>query len=511
MTPTRIAIVSEPLNVVTDPRIGVDPISEEDQGAKLQHAIDLAAPVPGTHQIYIPARCRVFCHQELLVPSGSGNYPVQIVGAGRGTSNNTLSAPSSLVFNQDLGAGKYAIKYAGGPIEIRDLTITGPNLGGPLTGATMSAMHGLLASGQTLLHRVNVGGFDVGVEVISDHVYFRDCDFGANGWGMDWADFHAPQAFPTAGDVLFDHVNLAGQKKGSIRIAHTNSIIGARFRSCHFGYAPYGIYRYTAAGSPNPEAPSPMQSVVFETCPFESCGHAAIYDNHTSRGFWSFAIDQGGVVNTPDGGFAWAGEPTNLANFEVGTAQFIMHDPQVPPAIGLPIIRAAGITLRADTWTGLASAIANNPSTTKPFVISGAYNPSGTETTEFVLGRGLVGTQTGGARVADTAITRGDLLMLSNFSHVKPYDGTAPPVGFAANTCVQGDVCVFFTRSSANGAAVCANKTAVAAFGAYIFVKPDPANAGGVIAATGPTDGLVVGAVKGVLNASTTTQVWATV
>lgn len=106
-------------------------------------------------------------------------------------------------------------------------------------------------------------------------------------------------------------------------------------------------------------------------------------------------------------------------------------------------------------------------------------------------GGGVQGT----AYQASGAVSKYDLLEFTGYSQVRPWQG-GMPVGFALNDAASaGDTVMVGTRGRAGNYGV-KNKSgsSTGGFTAY-YLKPDPANAGGVLAASSITDGPIVGRV----------------
>lgn len=421
-----------------------------------------------------------------------------------------------LQFPTDLGAGQYALApVASFAMNYSGLRIVGPATG-TTTGVSPAAMSGILIPSQCFVRNVAVSGFHAGVECIGDHMTFADFDFRGNGYAVNFADFHPPQQTSTGGDILFERGLLTSCTLASVGLADTNCVLGARFRTVHFGYAPYGIKRY-ATGNTTGNLPRDFafDYAVLESCPFESCGHAAIYDE-AGGALWSMTLDIGGAVNVPDPNFAVSGEPTDLATFEVGSAAFTFANQEMPlpgPG-GRPLIRAeTSIACSAPSCNTAAGWLAAGPTTNRLFEITAAYNSNGSELREVVLGRAAPGVHHASASVAHAAVTRGDLLEHVGYGHVQPYSGSAGShiAGFALHTVPLGTPVCFAMHSPVNGGAHGANKTASAIPGNRLL-KPDPANSGGVIAASGPSDGPIVGSSDpGGIGAGITAQIRASV
>lgn len=153
---------------------------------------------------------------------------------------------TTLKFSVDRGVGTWAIK--GGALEtdlyfwrFRHIAIVGPGLpsatkGDPLVniiGGANTAMAGIWAGSRSRYAHGGVSGFDVGVQIMGNHIAFTEWDCPNNRDNVFWA-----QAYGNSGDVFFNNCNLSAAERSNMRIANY-TLATFTMTKGHLGLCPY--------------------------------------------------------------------------------------------------------------------------------------------------------------------------------------------------------------------------------------------------------------------------------
>lgn len=537
-----------------DPRIGVTYGSTDDQGGKIQAALDLAVTADGGC-VFVDGV--VYSHQELVWPIG--RY-TRLLGAGAGDWIN--NSPAAIVFPNDLGAGSYALRV---PLNSEAYRIEKLGFFGPASSNTIgdmpADMYGFYTPTRGSLEDVTIRGFGAGVGLINDHQEFHSCDFRGNGYGID----HMDNPAGGLGDLLFFRCFLTDQLRASIAVASTNSIANAWYTQGHCGAAPFGIYRYQAlvpatgsngnnqltgvdvaytptvgmtvhgpqsAAETDSTSPIPagttitnvagtagnwtltmsanangavtqvelarrgtvVQGVTFNRHSFEYCGNAMFYDE-VGGGSWEFVIDGNAEFGT-GGSAKWPGKPTPMANIHAdsvdGTWRGNAPSPQSDAPLQ-PYVSAKSARVRIENPQTFFDAVA--VSGHKSFKVRDGG--LGDKYNDCLIGQRVPGSGGIGLsmKIADETIAKGTLLEeCSDIANVRAYRSAATPgrvCGVALADYDPGDVVVYATQGQRNGLVV--RNSSGSTITNQALLKPDPAHNGCVTAATGPTDGPIVG------------------
>jgi hypothetical protein len=475
----RVHIQREYLNV-TDPRVGIVMGDSSNQGAKLQAALDLAATTPNATDrcVYIPAG-KIVSHQSIVMPDAS----IRLLGAGAGAS--LTDSITVIHYPNDLGAGEYglSLEHIGPVYHVEKLTLVGPGAGVTTPGQLPALMYGMYCPTRLYIEDVRITGFGAGIGVINDHQEWHAVDLRGNGYGMDWID----NPVGGLGDHYLHRCNLSDQTRAGIAVSSSNTIANARMIQCQFGNSPFGFYRYAVAA----ERSTSLIGVVLDNCSFTNCGNATIYDelNHGIHGMVFDSCVETGTFSGP----LWPGKPTNLASVDVGYASFHWRDCEIPYSATRRHISARKIgNTRIDHFSfEEMNAVGAKPFHIKPEEL-GDVECNGVELGTALRGAGGV---TASMRVANEAISKGDLVEMYSYARVQKSRANqySQIVGVAAYDCSANEVCVYLTQvDSAN---LLVHNLTGNAIPTGTLLKPDPAHQGGVMAASGPGDGLIVGRV----------------
>lgn len=220
-----------------DERIGVVYGDASDQGAKVQAALDYAGALHSDHPgtVFVGGPVPNMGTTELTTQSLG--RPVRILGADMGASD----VGSYLKWPTDLGPGKYCGKL-GNNWRVENLLTLGPGSSSPTDGGDLpSEMGGWLCPTRGIMRDVNVTGFRSGVAVLNDHQEWHSCDFGGNGYAMEWID----NATGGLGDQVIHRCFTTSCTRASFGISSSNTIANARFTgNGHSGGSPFCIHRY---------------------------------------------------------------------------------------------------------------------------------------------------------------------------------------------------------------------------------------------------------------------------
>ncbi len=253
---------------LTDPRIGIKMDSSEDQGQRLQDAVDLAATARGEGVLRLnPGTVQV--NREIVAPKET-QLPALI---GVAAASGAISGRGSVLqWTKDLGEGRFAIKPRQGPGGwlLQDFEAAGPGQVRKI-GQDACKMDGLLFPGKGYAHGVLSHQFRANGVVLDDHQQWHSCDFGAGSYGLLWAS----EENDGLGDHLIVRTHLESCSKAAIGVRSSSAILQARFIQCHIGLSPFSIYRF-ASGTTDKTVF--LFGVFFDNCSFEDAGSAIIFD-----------------------------------------------------------------------------------------------------------------------------------------------------------------------------------------------------------------------------------------
>jgi hypothetical protein len=475
----RVHIQREYLNV-TDPRVGVVMGSGSDQGAKLQTALNLAEATQADSTVFIPPG-KIISHQQLNMPNRSS----RLLGAGAG--EDLADGISVIHFPNDLGAGTYGLHLAsaGYQYTIEKLMLAGPGAGTVTAVGTLpAAMYGMSNFQRCIITDVRILGFGAGIAVLNDHQEWHSVDLRGNGYGMDWL----PNPVGGLGDHYFDRCNFSDQTRAGFAVADNNTIANGRFISCQFGDSPYAFMRYATS---NPRSTF-LIGVAFDNCSFVNCANAIIFDEaglsnvQGNIGIILDAMHEAGTFTGP----AWGAR--RPAAIDVYSAGIHFRGCAMPLFAGKYTVAASFISVTDDYFDFETM----NTLGTKPFYAS-TVNANHTVANNQ-LGLGLRGTGGvgGSVLVANETVNKGDLLEMVSYTSVQRCrsNGYSQIVGIAAHSANVGEACVFLTQ--ANTPSLLVHNKSASGIPDGSLLKPDPANPGGVIVASDPSDGPIIGRVN---------------
>jgi hypothetical protein len=467
------------------------PVYHVQDYSSVQAAIDAAEAGTGSQQyggraggivLFPPG---IFTMTAELTVSGTSGVILQ--GAGKNA--------TQLKWSSDLGAGKYALKpladHYNGTV-IRDMTFTGPLVGTVQVGVRSVNMHGILQIGRMILENVDCGGFNAGLVAASNHTTTRLSNFEANYYGL-----YRILGNGTNGDNVYDCCDFGANAMASLAVAGDVAIDGDEFRRCHMGFTPYGIYGETKIGGNL----NMLQGSRFYTSVFEQVGNSCIKSQDRARAVNGVNFHE--VANVAfQVGSHLAGEPNTavidvLAIYNCQEMQFASSQGAAPGTAGYSeaVIRTAGSSKDFNRVQIVRSNLYLQ--TTVPYLICTGGDTAGLPVSgcgsTFIEDPTSDGSSVSGVfyRSVSVACTAGDLLMDNGAGLARPYDSTVAtiphwPVGFCFVTRALNDIVEVVTSGQ-----MTVSSTGTIAAGK--LVKPDSANVGKVVAATGWADGPIVG------------------
>lgn len=247
------------------------------QAAIAAAAITGGTIVGGSHR-YIMTQTGATIDTLVIPPCNSGGTPqVNIVGVG--------SFSTYLVWNRDLGTGKFAIccgdvtgtpgnglgRY-GNAFEgtFANFQIVGP-ASDPSYGTLGSNMSGMAWGAKRNMESVRATKFYAGFDIVGDHSTLSNCS--ADGCHYGW--YFSNPSSALFGDIIF--INCTAGLAGWAALAiHGSASIACEFHTCFFGTSPYGIFM-EAGSIANSTA---LLGCLFDRCMFEFCGNACIWDDY---------------------------------------------------------------------------------------------------------------------------------------------------------------------------------------------------------------------------------------
>jgi hypothetical protein len=241
----QIVVLREDLDL-DDPRIGVVYDTTVNQAAKVQAALDMAAN-SGGGTVLVGGRVRMGNTSLSWPQSGAGKGAVWLRGVGVGAEYS--ESPAALWWDSDTSSAtplpgdhantQFGIRTSTNTLawRVSDICLQGPGDVVPI-GSMPCKMYGFFSANRGSMENVNMSRWGAAVGIINDHQNYADCDFGGNGYGVDFMDNFGGGL----GDMLFRRINLSGQYRASIALSASNCIANARFLgNGHCGAAPYGI------------------------------------------------------------------------------------------------------------------------------------------------------------------------------------------------------------------------------------------------------------------------------
>jgi hypothetical protein len=458
--PRNVKVVHEEL-WLTDPRIGIKMDSSEDQGQRLQDAVDLAATArgegvlrlnPGTVQV----NREIVAPKETQLPALIGVAPASGAISGRG---------SVLQWTKDLGPGKFAIKPRQGPGGwlMQDFEAAGPGQVRKI-GQDACKMDGLLFPGKGYAHGVLSHQFRANGVVLDDHQQWHACDFGAGSYGLLWAS----EENDGLGDHLIVRTHLESCTKAAIGVRSSSAILQARFIQCHIGLSPFSIYRF-ASGTTDKTVF--LFGVFFDNCSFEDAGSAIIFDEVGGSAVQNLVFDSP-PFTALNSGYAWRDKkPQAMLDFgSTGVQGLHWRNGGAGPMENLPLLRSQSYTtVRMDDW----GDILRNPR--NRVFASGAREISG-----VVFGVGGAGGDLGSALIASERLSRGDVLEPDGPYGCRKAHGELPACGVAIADVGRGDVAIMAQAGRGVRPRVSSGSIASGS-----LLAPSPRDPGAVVAARG--------------------------
>jgi hypothetical protein len=262
-----------------------------------------------------------------------------------------------------------------------------------------------------------------------------------------------------------------------------------------------------------------MDGVTFQHYSFEYCNHTAIYDEPLTGSF-SYVYDPPAESSTggaPINGPEWTGKPLGLPGVYVGTLGKVhLRGGDMTAQDGRPQWGARQFTdLRVDNWRTIRDHFANPGVDYRPVeIIDTAGAPKFSPPIQAIsLGIHTPGSGAplGFVSEASGAIAQFDLLEHVAYNRVRVSTNTinANIAGVAAHAAADGEPVVVDVEGNSSSTKVRNKSGGSIASGARL--KPDPSNAGGVIAVTADGDRSVGIAYDGAIAAGTSGRAWLTV
>jgi hypothetical protein len=500
-------VVDEALNI-TDPRIGAVMNSDTDQSQKIVDAVALAAQTLNG-AVQIPPGYLNVPTLSLVVPN---TRTVPIRGAG---GNGELRAATVLKTQVErpggsiaLGSGR-VISVGGGsfPYHLEGFCLYGPRLGAGVKGSLPAQFDAIRASGRGTIRDVTAIGYRAGIQPINDQHTIDNCNLQGNGFALDWGS-----GSTGIGDTSVRKSRLNGCTLASVGVAQDSAgLSGVQFDiGCHLGTSPFAFYRYAVSGAPS--VTGWIAGLYLNWVATEYLGNGFMYDEVGDGSVDLVKIvgqggGQWGMFN-PD--MVWAAMP-QLAAWHTGQSfsQISVKDGHLwsdstdsrPTMLARSFSdirwefpRNSGVQL-----TGISPGarwFAHIDDTVNPSAIRGISVGSRDSSAEHYTA----------AKVVTGPIEQYDLLAASAEYGVKVHTGAATDkaVGVAMHPAATNKIAHMATRGRVSHVKM-RNKTA-SQINNGSLLKPDPANPGGVIAATGFGDGQIVGRALANIAAGTVNQ-----
>lgn len=340
-------------------------------------------------------------------------------------------------------------------------------------GSYPAQMRGIRWGGSMKLTNVRVSGFMCGLSCEGDHQIIRDSYIQGNGIGC----YIPAIAGMSIGDQRFDRAIFDGNYVAHIAVgAQAGASDGyggqilddACFTKTHFAGGPFAFYVFPGAAA-NTTA---FSTLTMAGGDFEAIGNMIAYDEGGNRTWSNFVIDNC-VCSYDDNHRNWS-YPGDVS---IDVGNFYTFRINGYPAVGK---RSAGaIRARQDCGTcsmESPSPISANP--TVPFLTTPVLNA-------FTASDGDVFfelCQNG------PAVSANDLVLQDTAARGVIKGTSGKPVGVALHAVTPASNAALGIQ---RGNLATVNSTGTINRGDY--VKPDPSNAGKVVASTGWSDGPIVG------------------
>jgi hypothetical protein len=376
------------------------------------------------------------------------------------------------------------------------LVLTAPYAGTSGSGKTWAlsgdqgGMDGIQMQANSYLQSVVISNFRSGIRCFGfdhgtfDHLYINNC----------WYGISIDSSASNGGDCVFDRVTFTGMGRACVETSNS-SLSASSWKDCHFFGSPVGFW-VTAATLGNP--------LVFYRTSFEQLGNAVVYNSAgasgTTFGFVSADTSTGLTGNSitlaspaADGGIGvgvFYSDPAVASNWEFHG--YLPWVSSVSPAfVGkwTPSSNGSGMNLHNQTITA------------SPLFGASAVGDASDHVywdNIVVVGGGTVAML---STVAAGTVSKGDLLEKSgNLLRQYQTAGAAPWAIALENDNGTAKV-LYMCAIQGNVVQINVQPGNTVAAGAYL--KPDGVNHGRVVAATGFSDGPIVGIAYEANNAST--------
>lgn len=472
----------------TDPRIGGVMGSADDQLARLQAWIALAASAQTNASARLPPGRVVVSSDGNLTLAGLPR-PIKIAGCGTGDQSST-GAVSAIKWNIDRGANKYALSLdTGYAPQIEDIALVGPGTNTAI-GTPPCNMDGVEVTGRMQMRNVLITKFNAACGVLNDHHRWIMCDFRGNGSALDF------KANPTGGigDEFIFNCHLEDQRQASIKIHSDAAITFLQIHQGHLGMAPYAIWRYGSVGGSRPYF---LYSAKFHGVSFENCQNGDILDEPGDGAIREVHfLPMGSSGTGANGGFRWAAMPARAA-IDVGQVTNCYWEDQPPLWVNstYPAIRAQNVNgVRIHPQLNAMLGVLTNDTARVFELVDGPLN-TGLDLQNIWMGctPGTPGGTAVSCREAAGTITKYDLVEETSYAKVQQASNGAGSrtIGVALHNAVAGEAAHFLIQGQTSACKV-TNKTGATILNGALL-KPDSANAGGVTTATSMADGYVIG------------------
>lgn len=406
--------------------------------------------------VYLP-RGNYRTTETITLPQG-----VSLVG--EGIYATTISVDS------DLGSGVYAIQ--GEVVDFAQNTYADFALYGvgsnPTVGVAPCLMSGIRAGSNCFVDRVQTSLFWAGLDCQGNHSTVRDSLFNDGYYGVY---FNASSA--GFGDWIFDNVSLQSHGGACFGVHKDSSIDEGLFIKIGAGSAPFAFFKEGSGAS----TAGFVTNSIFQMLAGEGLGSAVFMDSNAGQGASSF----GGWIFVGQSGFSWVSGWRNTSYDDC----FMKIDKNAGIEIyGTGAKVNSSSTYWYSSFAGGAPYVHNMDKVLSYMSTTRSFSPNGQGATGTWSGQSGSGiTQ---KLASSTAVAVGQLLMRTGQNTSDLYSSGAPS-GFALSAgTVSGDVVVVQEKGTVTGVPA----TGTVAAGNYL--KPS-ATAGSVQAATGFSDGPIVG------------------
>ena len=496
-----------------DPRVGIEPNSLADQSAKWATLKTLAQTNPNADVAFPPGRYN-FATLDIDWPD---TQTIPIRGAG---GKQHEKASTIFYMETDRGPDVIPLRLGGGVFQWRleGICFYGPRDGGGVSGVLPANNDCVLLNNRGVMRDVSVVGFRSGAIIRGDHILIDDCDLRGNGYGLDWGSGQESQ-----GDVNVRHTALDSCTLAAVGVAEDTKLGDVIFERCPLGPNPFGFLRYSVPGGPYSIGGNWILDLTLIECATEYLGHGLFFDHpgYLAAGNGS-GIDGVVIEGANDGEYSvfqsaptWAGMPEdavwwtrgNIANVEYRNGHVA-----VPGLPDVPSMKAGGfqnVQMGDPRSVGPHWASAGPPDLRghRFFALhNGAVNSD--QIQGLVIARPR-GNRPGyhAAKVTTGSVEQYDLVARDSSHGLKRHSGAATdiPLGFAMHPSALNEINAFCV-SGAWFPIKARNKTG-GSIASGALLKPDPANAGGVVAATGWNDGPIVAKALGTISAGGSNEV----